>query len=144
MVRLRRYLRWLWIALACGALHGEVSRAAPDGQSARLSLQQVDYATLSRGTTVIRLTFSAELKERPAVVVTYHPGASVALDFADATSEPRKQAVEVGQRDLRSIQVVSAGERLRVVVTLGRPMPYEIELTGRHLLLTLRHPSAAG
>jgi hypothetical protein len=149
-MRTNRSLRgWISIALACGALHGITAQAqtadtAPRGGSesptAGNSLQRIDYAELAGGRTVIRLTFSAELKERPPIVSTHHPAPNITMDFADTSSAMSKEMTEVGQRVLHSIQVLRAGNRLRVVLKLTRPVAHEVELAGRELLLTLHRP----
>lgn len=145
--------RWAWIALACSALPAGAlaqpqtssppTAAAGDRQSARNSIRQVEYAIVSGGRTVIRLRFRNELKEKPAVVVGYHPAAYLSLDFLDTVNESSAEVVEVGQRELRSLQLVHAGNRLRLVIRLGRPAPYEIEINGNELLVTLHRPVAA-
>ena len=140
---------WISIALACGALHGIAAQAQPadtapkggsESPTARKSLQRIDYAELAGGRTVIRLTFSAELKERPPIVSTHHPSPNITMDFVDTSSALSKETIEVGQRVLHSVQVLRAGNRLRVVLKLTRPVAHEIEISGRELLLTLHRP----
>lgn len=146
----KSFNRWAWIGLACSALPAGVlaqprtssppSAAAGDRQSARNSVQKVEYAILSSGRTLIRLQFRSELTEKPTVVVGYHPAAYISLDFLDTVNESAKEVVEGGQRELRSLQLVRAGNRLRLLIRLGRPVPHEIEIKGNELLITLHRP----
>jgi len=126
------------LLLACIA-----QTASGSQQPALNGVQALDYAILPGGRIVIKLVFKNELKERPPVVVNYHPIASIVLDFADTGSALGKAPVEVKQRDLRNLQVVQAGSRTRLVIALAVPLVYEIELKGGELWLTLRRPGAA-
>ena len=128
---------WISVALACAALHATAALA--QGTDAR-KLQRIDYAALSGGRTVVRLTFDTELTERPPVIATHHPTPNIALDFAGTATVVGREAIEVGQRELHSIQILGAVNRVRVVVKLTRPVPHEIEIAGRELLLTLHRP----
>jgi type IV pilus assembly protein PilQ len=142
MARMRRNFNILILtAFACSALPAGVW--AQQQPSSRNSVQQLDYAMLG-GRTVIRLIFREELKDRPRVIATYHPAPNIAMDFDNFSSVLEKDLVEVGQRDVRSIQVLPGANRVRVVIKLTRPVPYEMEIMGRELLITLHRPVSAG
>ena len=112
------------------------------GPPAPKALQALDYATLPAGSVVLKLTFTHEIRERPPVIATYHPVANVVLDFADTASELLSDRVKIAHRDVRSVQVLTAGGRTRIVINLNRPVSWEMEAAGRDLLLTLRRPDA--
>lgn len=140
-----------WIFLVGGAMHEAVSAEpqssatppASSGQQPALNrIQALDYAILPGGKLVIKLVFRHELREPPAVFASYHPTARMVLDFANTVSEVGKEPVEVGQRELRSLQVVQAGTRTRLVINLARPVVYETALKGNELLITLQRPQA--
>ena len=127
----------VWIA-AAGMIHEAAWAQASN------TLQQLDYAILPAGRIVIKLTFRNEIKERPPVIAGYHPAANLVLDLADTASELPAERMNIGHRDARAIQVLTAGGRTRVVVNLNRPLIYEVALTGREMLVTLqRDPAAA-
>ena len=130
-----------WVSLVGGAVREAVS-AEPQRSAAPASnsVQALDYAILPGGRIIIKLVFKTELKERPPVLVNYHPATSIVLDFADTGSALGKDPVEVNQRGLRSLQVIQAGTRTRLVVSLVRPLVHEIALQGKELLITLRRP----
>ena len=131
-------------AISAEPVRSTTPPATASGISARNSVQQVEYATLSGGRTFIRLRFRHELKEKPTIVVGYHPVAYLLLDFLDMVNDSGAEVVEVGQRELRSLQLVGGGNRLRLVIRLGRPAPHEIEINGNELLVRLLRPVAAG
>lgn len=126
------------LLLACGA-----QAASGSQQPALNSVRALEYAILPGGSLVIKLVFKNALKERPPVLVNYHPVTNIVLDFADTVSALGKDPVEVKQRELRSLQLVQAGSRTRLVIALAVPLVHEIELKGRELWITLRRPSAA-
>src|SRR5262245_39083511 len=113
------------------------SSAAEDAQSGINGLQGVGYAVLTAGRIVVKFRFRNEVKERPPVIVGYHPTANIVLDFADTVSELPKEPLELGHRVARSIRVLTVDNRTRAVISLNRPVSYEITITGREVLLTL-------
>ena len=80
------------------------------------------------------------LQAPPGWVVNHHPINRIAFDFPDTVSAAGKQPIEVGQRGLRSIQVVQGGTRTRLVLKLDRPFVFATSLEGKELLITLRRP----
>lgn len=130
-----------WPFLVGGTVHEAVS--AEPQQTALNSVQALDYAILPGGNIVIRLALKHELREPPSVVASHHPTANIVMDFAGTVSEIGKHPVEVNQRGLRSLQVVQAGTRTRLVISLVRPLVYETALKGKELLITLQRPQGA-
>ena len=76
-------------------------------------------------------------------MVNHHPIKRIAFDFPDTVSAAGRQAIEVGQRGLRSIQVVQGGTRTRLVLKLERPFVVATSLEGKELLITLRRHAPA-
>lgn len=142
-----------WVFLLGGAMHEAVSAeplhsatpAASGGerQPELNSVQVLEYAILPGGKIVIKLVFKHELTAPPAVFASHHPTARIVLDFADTASETGKDLLEVGRFGLRSLQVVQAGTRTRMVINLARPVGYETAVKGKELLITLQHAEAA-
>ena len=119
---------------------GDASAAEPQARAAPNNLQAIDYALLPAGGALIKVVFTQALQAPPGVVVNHHPINRIAFDFPDTVSAASKQPIEVGQRGLRSIQVVQAGTRTRLVLNLDRPFVFETTLEGKELLITLRRP----
>jgi type IV pilus assembly protein PilQ len=112
-------------------------------QPALNSVQVLEYAILPGGKIIIKLVFKHELTAPPAVFASYHPTARIVLDFADTASETGKDLLEVGRFGLRSLQLVQAGTRTRMVINLARPVGYETAVKGKELLITLQPAQAA-
>jgi type IV pilus assembly protein PilQ len=107
------------------------------------TVERVRYAVLSGGRTLVQISFAREIRDRPPVVAMHVPQANITLDFADSASNLPKDAIEINQRELRDVRVVPGGNRVRVVLNLNRPVPHELELSGRDVLVTLLPPVTA-
>ncbi|KPF67503.1 secretin [beta proteobacterium AAP99] len=92
------------------------------------ALENVSTST-SGGATTLTLKFKAPLKGTPANFSITNP-ARVAIDFPGTSNALGRNVVEVGQGDLRSLNVVQAGDRSRIVLNLSRPVPYSINVSG--------------
>ena len=105
---------------------------------AQLAIPSVTAATQGGG-EVIRIQMSEPLKQLPAGFAIQSP-ARIALDFAGATNASGKNLFEINQGNLRSANVVEAGDRTRVVLNLGQAVAYETRIDGNALLVTLQQP----
>src|SRR3989454_1479767 len=63
--------------------------------------------------------------------------AGIALDFPDTTNGVGRNSQDIGEAVLRSMNVVQAGERTRLVLNLRNMVPYESKIDGSSLLITL-------
>jgi type IV pilus assembly protein PilQ len=63
--------------------------------------------------------------------------ARIALDFPGVTSAMGRSTVDLNQGNLKSVSVVQAGERTRVVLNLKNPAAYTAEIQGKSLLVVL-------
>ena len=137
---------WPVLALLCVFLAGGSTREAVSAEmrhpQALNTVQALDYAIPAGGGFIVKLVFRHGLKKPPPAIVNYHPKASIVLDFADTDSALGKDPVEVRQRELRSLQVLQAGARTRLVIELASPVVHEIALKGNELWITLRRPDA--
>ncbi|WP_027014070.1 type IV pilus secretin PilQ [Comamonas composti] len=98
--------------------------------------------TLQGGTEVVRVELSQPLEADPTGFVIQSP-ARVALDFPGTSNATGKSLVEVNQGNLRSINVVEAGGRARLVLNLKTATAYKTERQGKALLIMLDPVSAA-
>ena len=92
---------------------------------------------------LVQISFAREIRERPPVVAMHAPQASITLDFADSASNLPKEPVEINQGELRNVQILAGGRRVRVVLNLNRAVPYEVEVSGNEALVTLHRPVTA-
>jgi type IV pilus assembly protein PilQ len=63
--------------------------------------------------------------------------ARIALDFAETANETGKSAQEISLGDVRSVNVVQAGERSRLVFNLIRPLNYATVVDGNTVVVTI-------
>ena len=63
--------------------------------------------------------------------------ARVALDFLDTANGLGRTTQEVADPTLRSVNVVQAGNRTRVVLNLNKPQTFETQVEGNVVLVTL-------
>jgi type IV pilus assembly protein PilQ len=63
--------------------------------------------------------------------------ARIALDFPGVSNAMGRSTVDVNQGNLRSVSVVQAGERTRVVLNLKQPTTYKTQIEGKTLLVML-------
>lgn len=105
------------------------------------ALENVSTST-SGGATTLTLKFKAPLKGAPANFSITNP-ARVAIDFPGTSNALGRNVVEVGQGDLRSLNVVQAGDRSRIVLNLSRPVPYSINVSGAIATVVLSDAQAA-
>ena len=109
---------------------------------------QAVTGSVSGGSEVIRIDLAEPLTAVPTGFSIQSP-ARIALDFPGVSNAMGRSAVEMNLGNLRSANVVQAGERTRVVLNLKASTAYKAEIQGKSLVITLdpvavAAPSAAG
>jgi type IV pilus assembly protein PilQ len=102
-------------------------------------------ATLQGGVEVVRIDFAQPLSAVPSGFSIQTP-ARIALDFPGFNNTSGKNLVDINQGNLRSANIVQAGERTRVVLNLKQSAGYKTQIQGKSLLITLDNtpsPTAA-
>ena len=94
------------------------------------------------GTEVIRIDLSEPLTAVPTGFTIQTP-ARIALDFPGVGNAMGRTAVDLNLGNLRSANVIEAGERTRVVLNLKAATSYKAEIQGKSLLITLQQATAA-
>lgn len=102
----------------------------------RNSIESVTATTLGGGRVVIRATFKTPLTVVPNGFTVSNP-ARIAIDLPNVANGLGKSLVDIGQGDVRSINVVEAGSRTRLVINLSRVLTYVPTLEGATLVLAL-------
>ncbi|KQU84580.1 secretin [Variovorax sp. Root318D1] len=102
---------------------------------AQNAIEAVTSSTQS-GAEVIRIDLAQPLTAVPTGFAVQTP-ARIALDFPGVTNAIGRSAIEVNQGNLRSVNVVQAGERSRVVLNLKQATSYKAEIQGKSLLVIL-------
>jgi len=98
--------------------------------------------SIQGGVEVIRIDLSQALNAPPAGFAIQSP-ARIALDFPGVSNGLGRSTVDINQGNLRSVNVVQAGDRTRVVLNLKQATAYKTVVQGKSLLVTLDPTSAA-
>ncbi|MGB8857484.1 MAG: AMIN domain-containing protein, partial [Burkholderiales bacterium] len=106
------------------------------------SIDAINVSNQGGGQMVVRMTFREPLANQPAGFSVNNPP-RIALDLPDVTNNMGKNVIESNDGDLRSINVVQAANRTRVVMNLIRPLSYSTQVEGNTLLVTLQGAAAA-
>ena len=106
------------------------------------TLDSVSFSKLPGDRVQIRLELS-ESVDKPLSFAIDNP-ARVALDFPGVSLELAEKTQNIGVGMARSVTAVEAGGRTRVVLNLVQLVPYELEVDGSAVVLTLQSPGAAG
>ncbi|HEX9720877.1 MAG TPA: type IV pilus secretin PilQ [Ramlibacter sp.] len=100
-------------------------------------------SSLQGGSEVVRIDFSQPLQAIPAGFAIQSP-ARIALDVPGATNGLGRSTVEINQGNLRSVNVVQAADRTRLVLNLKAAAAYKAQLQGKSLLVVLEPVGVAG
>ncbi|WP_241380240.1 AMIN domain-containing protein, partial [Escherichia coli] len=79
------------------------------------------------GKVVVRVTLKQAPASPPAGFTVNNPP-RIAFDFPNTASTLGRSAQEVNEGDLRSINVVQAGDRTRLVLNLARATGYDTQV----------------
>lgn len=119
-------LRWIFVSLAL------ILGTAVQAQTA---IEAVT-GSIQGGTEVVRIDLSQALTALPTGFAIQSP-ARIALDFPGVTNTMGRSTIEINQGNLKSVSVVQAGERTRVVLNLKQPAAYKAEIQGKSLVVVL-------
>ncbi len=125
--RLRRHLWAVGVAILT-ALGGTAAHAGGTIESVTGFLQG--------GAEVLRIEFSEPQTDLPTGFSIQSP-ARIALDFPGVGNTSGRSLVEINQGNVRSANIVQAGERSRVVLNLKQPTSYRAELHGKTVMVLL-------
>ena len=88
------------------------------------------------GKVVVKIVTTQPLGSVPPNFTVANP-ARIAFDFAGTQNALGRTSQDIGQGDLRSMNVVQGADRTRLVLNLRRPMTHEAALDGKALIVTL-------
>src|SRR5690242_13380658 len=98
--------------------------------------------TQQGGKTVVRITTKEPLPSVPPNFAVANP-ARIAFDFPNTVNGLGRSSQDIGQGELRSMNVVQGTDRTRLVLNLRRSVAHEASVEGRTVLITLSEPPAA-
>lgn len=134
-----RIFRLAFVLCAAAALPAY----AQEGAETQNSIQALNVSTAPGGKLMLTVTMKRPLVSLPRAFAVSTPP-RIALDFPDTANELGKPTQEFNQGSLRSVSIVQAGSRSRLVINLTQPLPYDARIEGNSLLVTLSSPSAGG
>lgn len=127
-------VRLLGLMIAFGAL-GVQAQAETQNSISSLSVNT------GIGTTIIKVELTQPLANLPAGFTINTPP-RIAFDFPDTANGLGKSVQDFNEGDLRSANIVQAGNRTRLVVNLNQMLTYDTKIDGNSLLITLHSKPA--
>ncbi len=114
-----------------------ISGLSAAGQAQAQSNAIESISTASRGdTSYMRIRMAEPLVTVPPSFTINNPP-RIAFDFAQTENRSPRESTELEQGEVRGVNVVTAGSRSRVVLSLKRQMQYKTEIEGNDLIVTL-------
>ena len=111
------------------------------GVNAQTTIESVS-GSMQGDSEVVRIDLSQALTTAPTPFLIQSP-ARIVLDFPGVANAMGRSTIEVNKGNLRSISVVQAGDRTRVVLNLRQPAAYKADIQGKSLVVVLESSSAA-
>jgi type IV pilus assembly protein PilQ len=93
------------------------------------------------GKVVVRITTKEPLRSVPPNFAVASP-ARIAFDFPNTVNSLGRASQDIGQGELRSMNVVQGSERTRLVLNLRRSVAHEAAVDGNTVVVTLSEPAA--
>jgi len=133
--------RWLGLALGamlyCAGYAADPAPGAGSEDPAQNSIDAIDVVALQGGSVAVKITFKQALANPPAGFSINNPP-RIAFDFPNTANALGKNTQQVDKSGLRSINIVQAGGRTRLVMNLARPFGYDTKIDGKYLVVTLQ------
>lgn len=105
------------------------------------SITALNVSSAGDGTIVIKVELAQPLANVPAGFTINTPP-RIALDFPNTANGLGKSAQDFSEGDLRSANIVQAGNRTRLVINLNQMLAYDTKIEGNNLLITLQGKAA--
>jgi type IV pilus assembly protein PilQ len=105
------------------------------------SIEGFDVAQQA-GAIVVRVTTREPLQGVPPNFTVANP-ARIAFDFPKTVNALGRNAQEIGQGELRSMNLIQAADKSRLVLNLRRSVVHEARVDGRNLIITLQTAAAS-
>ncbi|MCV2219169.1 type IV pilus secretin PilQ [Thauera sp. Sel9] len=138
-----KHIRIWALATAFAGLVPMPAALAQDAVEARSQTNQIEALDVAQHDDGIylRLTMKEVLASPPPSFSVASP-ARIAFDFRDTGNALGRSVQSIEQGDLRSANIVQAGDRTRLVLNLVKLSPYETRIDGRNLIIAIRPGNA--
>ncbi len=139
--------RCLFLALGamlyCASYAADPAPGAGSEGTAQNSIEAIDVTTLQGGKVAVKITLKQALANPPAGFSLNNPP-RIAFDFPSTANALGKTTQEFDKSGLRSINIVQAGGRTRLVMNLAKPFGYDTKIDGKDLVVTLQATEIGG
>lgn len=115
---------------------------AETGEGAANAITAVDYTVQQGGRVILKVSLKNPPAAAPAGFAINNPP-RVALDFPDTANALGKSTIQVGEGALRSVNVVQAGKRTRLVLNLTRNVAYDTVVQRNEVSITVHAGSTS-
>ena len=105
-------------------------------------IEAISVARQQGGNIVVKITLRQPLANPPAGFTISNPP-RIAFDFPNTENALGKNSQEVGDGDLRNLNIVQAGGRTRLVMNLSKSLGYDTKVDGKTVFITLQTSSPA-
>ncbi|MFZ6769105.1 type IV pilus secretin PilQ [Undibacterium sp. Di26W] len=107
-------------------------------QSAFAQINSIESVTANQqgSNVIVKIGFKSTLLKAPVGFSISSP-ARIALDFADITNSTGKTAFDINIADLRSINLIEASGRSRLVFNMNKALNYATVIEGNALIITI-------
>jgi len=133
IIQLKKLMITTWLALGC-LIVGPLAFAQQN------SIEAINVGQQS-GRILVQLTLKEPLTAPPASFSIASP-ARIAFDFPRTSNNLGRNSQEIGESELRSMNMVQVGDRTRMVLNLRNMVQYESRVDGRNLIISMT-PAAA-
>lgn len=123
--------------------HCALAEETASAESPLNSIQALSVSNEASGKTVVTVALKEVPDKQPTAFAINTPP-RIVFDFANTENGMGKSTQEFGDGEIRSANVVQAGNRARVVLNLSQKLNYETRIEGANLLITLQKSASAG
>jgi type IV pilus assembly protein PilQ len=138
---IRNAVQLLAVILSLGALFAQAEEST--NTDTLNSIQSISANNEVGGKVVVTVAMKSAPSGQPTTFAINTPP-RIAFDFPNTENGLGKSTQEFGEGDLRSANIVQAGNRTRLVVNLAQMLSYETRVDGNNLLITLQRKEAGG
>lgn len=137
---LHRFFRLSVVVLALSAFGVQ---AQEDTAGVPNSIRTLTASTEQDGKLVVRVGLMSPPKSQPAAFTISTPP-RIAFDFPDTGNGLGTSVQNFGEGDLRSANIVQAGNRTRLVINLAQMVGYDTRVEGNDVLIVLQPKGLVG
>lgn len=131
-------------ALCVAFAPAQAARAQQVAQQTQSQPNQIESLEVAEqgGTLYVKLGLKQPLAAVPASFSVANP-ARIAFDFPATGNGLGRTLQSIDQGDLRSANIIQAGDRTRLVLNLVKVSPYETRIDGRNLIIAIAPAGAS-